>query len=314
MTMPRIAIGICTYRRPEGLSRLLQSLQHLALRVSDDDVCVVIVDNSPEGSARALCDEKAATSRFRFRYVNESRKGLSNARNAVIAEARAAGTKLLAFIDDDEMAPKAWLQALLDTNEKTGAIIAAGPSYPFFANAPERWMPIEVYAFARQEKGGFVDDASSANMLIDIERLGRLGLQFDMSFNETGGEDTHLISKLLAAGEKIAWSGDAAVWDSIPIDRMRPIWLFRRWYRTGTTEARLSEDGSRTLLGRVPNVAKGIVRLGYGSFRILGGALSALAGAPQRLTASCYTFCRGAGYLASAFGHSFKEYGNRHYR
>src|SRR5262249_5097543 len=139
--MPRIAIGICTYRRTEGLSRLLQSLQNLALRFPDDDVCIVIVDNSPEGSARDICDAKAGTSRFRFRYVNETRKGLSNARNAVIAEARAAGAKLLAFIDDDEMAPKAWLQALLDTNEKTGAIIAAGPSYPFFADAPDRWLP-----------------------------------------------------------------------------------------------------------------------------------------------------------------------------
>lgn len=312
--MVRIAIGVCTYRRPEGLSRLLDSLEYLALGFSDDEVCIAVVDNSPDGSAREISAAKASVSRFRFRYSNETRKGLSNARNAVISQARAAGARYLAFIDDDEMASRDWLQKLLDTVEETGAIVAAGPSYPLFATAPGRWLPVEAYAYERKERSGFVDDASSANMLIDLERLERLGLQFDSSFNETGGEDTHLVSRLLAAGEKIAWAESAIAWDFIPLERMRALWLFRRWYRTGTTEARLTGSASRTLNGRAKNAAKGVARLGYGSLRIVWGAVRALSGAREQLVASCYTFCRGAGYLASAFGYSFSEYQGRRYR
>jgi succinoglycan biosynthesis protein ExoM len=312
--MPRIVIGICTYRRPEGLSRLLDTLQRLALRDADDDVDIVVIDNSPDGSARELCDLKATTSRFRVRYFNEIRKGLSHARNAALSEARALGAKYLAFIDDDELAQKTWLQGLVDTIETSGAIIAAGPSYPIFAVPPGRWLPIEAYAYAPRERDGFVDDASSANMMIDMMRLDRLGVAFDLSFNDTGGEDTHLITKLRAAGEQVAWSSSSVVWDFIPLDRMRSAWLFRRWYRTGTTEGRLAGPKSRTLPGRARNAAKGVVRLGYGSLRIALGLVHAMTGKPQRLVASCYTFCRGAGYLASAFGYSFDEYANRRYR
>lgn len=312
--MPRIAIGICTYRRPEGLSRLLDSLQNLGLRNPDDDVGIVVIDNSPDGSARALCDLKAETSRFRVRYVNETRKGLSNARNAALSESRALGARYLAFIDDDEMAQKTWLQDLVDTIETSGATIAAGPSYPLFAAPPGKWLPIEAYAYVPKERDGFADDASSANMMIDVTRLDQLGLTFDLSFNDTGGEDTQLITRLRAAGEKIAWSSNAVVWDFIPLDRMRPAWLFRRWYRTGTTEGRLEGSKSRTLKGRTRNAAKGVVRLGYGGLRIAYGLVHAMLGKPQRLVASFYTFCRGAGYLSSAFGYSFDEYANRRYR
>jgi glycosyltransferase involved in cell wall biosynthesis len=310
----RIAIGICTYRRPGGLSLALSSLERLELRLSDDLVTVVVVDNAPDGSARELCALRAKTSRFALGYVNETRKGLSNARNAAIAEARRAGATYLAFIDDDEMAEQAWLQALFDTIRRTGCVAAAGPTYPLFAAPPNRWLPVESYAYAPLQSQGFVNDASSANMMLDLEKLQRLGLAFDPAFNETGGEDTHLIARLLSGSEKIAWSGTAIVWDSIPPERMRVTWLFRRWFRTGTTEARLGGPAAWTLRGRATNIAKGLARLGYGSVRIVFGMARAVSGAPQQLVASCYTACRGAGYLAGAVGHSFQEYAGRRYR
>jgi hypothetical protein len=192
--------------------------------------------------------------------------------------------------------------------------IAAGPSYPIFAAPPDLWLPIEPYAYLPIQRKGIVADASSANMLIDLEQLGYLGLEFDPAFNETGGEDTHLISRLLAMGEKIAWSDGAIVWDSIPPERMRPIWLFRRWYRTGTTEARLGVFSSGTLRGGATNALKGLARLGYGSLRIAFGFFRAMAGGRQKLVASCFTMCRGAGYLAGAVGRPFGEYSNHRYR
>lgn len=312
--MSMIAVGICTYRRCDGLARLLDSLESLSLRKPDANVCIVVIDNSSDGSARETFDRKRQGSRFEFRYHNETLKGLSNARNSAILQAGEVGAEYLAFIDDDEVAEKSWLQSLLDEIETSGAIAVAGPSYPMFAEIPGQWLPIESYAYVPIARHGFVKHASSANLLIDIARLRQLSVGFDPAFNETGGEDTDLMLRLVALGEKIAWSESAVVWDFVPRERMHPAWLFRRWYRTGLTEARLRHAGSQSILDRAVNAAKGIARLVYGAFRIALGVLQAIFGDRQNLLASCYTFCRGAGYAAGALGREYSEYSVARYR
>ena len=277
--MSRTAIAVCTYCRLHGLERTLASLENLKLAdEAEEHVSVVIVDNSPDGTAADLCRRRAQSSRFKFYYVNEKRKGLSNARNAALAESRRIGATHLAFIDDDEMADGAWLAELLKAIEDKRCALAAGPSYPVFDAPPNRWLPVEAYAYTPLHRDGLVRDASSANMLIDLERLGRLGIEFDPAFNATGGEDTRLVSRLLMMGEEIAWAGGAVVWDSIPAARMQPTWLFRRWYRTGTTEARLSSGDARSISGRAKNAVKGLARLGFGSIRVLGGLFEWIGG------------------------------------
>jgi succinoglycan biosynthesis protein ExoM len=307
------AIAICTYRRPIGLRSALSSL--VRQRLDGQDAAksiVVVVDNSPDGSALTVCGEFGT--KLNVRYVHEPRKGLSNARNAALEEGIRCGAERIAFMDDDELATENWISELSRCMDGAGTIIAAGPTYPLFAAPPETWVPIEAYSYVAKASNGFARDASSANMMIDLSRLEKLGMQFDAEFNEAGGEDTQLIARLLAAGEKIAWADNAIVWDQIPRDRIRPGWLFRRWYRTGITEARVLTPEHTSAHGRLSNIAKGLLRVGYGTVRIASGALRYIGGSPGRLVASCYTMFRGLGYLAAAFGHSFKEYASQRYR
>lgn len=308
------AIGICTYNRPEGLSATLASLQRLQFReMNEENVFIVVVDNSAEASAAGMCRDYS--SRFPIFYRHEPRKGLSNARNAAIDEASSHGAARLAFIDDDEVADANWLEELHGSMQAAGSIIAAGPTYPLFAEPPSRWVPVEAYAYVPAvHADGTVADASSANMMIDIVRLERLGIRFAQEFNESGGEDTNLNATLGALGEKIAWAENAVVWDGIPRARMQARWLFKRWFRTGTTEARVLTPEFRSVRGRLTNVAKGSVRVGYGIVRIAAGALKSVKGGPAHLVASCFTLCRGMGYLAGAAGQSYTEYSAKRYR
>jgi succinoglycan biosynthesis protein ExoM len=311
--MPLIAVGICTYRRPEGLAAALASLDRLRLRdLIEKNVCVVVVDNSPDGSAAQTCH--ASSSRFEVFYRHEPRKGLSNARNAAIDEARLRGADRLAFLDDDEIADEHWLEELHQRMNTAGSIVTAGPTFPLFAEPPSHWVPIEAYAYVAKERDGIANDASSANMMIDIARLERLGFSFQAEFNETGGEDTQLMSALMAAGKKIAWAEKAIAWDQVPLARMRPLWLFKRWYRTGITESRVLTSAPQSARGRIVNFAKGSVRASYGTLRIGLGAVKYLTGTSGALVASCYTFCRGLGYLSGAAGKSFTEYSVKRYR
>ncbi len=307
------AVGICTYRRPDGLRSVLSSLQRQ--RPGSEgalNAIVIVVDNSPEGSARDICSDFGSESGVN--YVHEPRKGLSNARNAAIEAALRLGAARIAFIDDDEMATEHWLAELSECMDRAGSIVAAGPTFPLFAEPPTSWIPIEAYAYTAKVRGGIAHDASSANMLIDLQRLNSLGLKFEAEFNESGGEDTQLMARLAALGEKIAWAEKAIVWDQIPQERMRPAWLFRRWYRTGITESRVLTPGYQTVYGRLLNIAKGSARVAYGAVRVAVGAVRGILGSPSSLIASCYTIFRGLGYLAGAFGHSFKEYSAKRYR
>jgi hypothetical protein len=94
---------------------------------------------------------------------------------------------------------------------------------------------------------------------------------------------------------------------------MTPAWLFRRWYRTGNIEAHLGAYDPDSVKGRLVNLARGSARVVWGSVRILASAL-VNARRPERIVASSYTLCRGAGLIASVFGRNYKEYSSPAYR
>lgn len=310
--MTRTAIAICTYRRPDGLARVLKSLDSLTSDpAADQNVVVIVVDNDPAGSAASTVAKWDESFRFPLTYVSEPRKGLANARNAALAQARASKADRLAFIDDDEMASPGWLEALNDSMDRTAAAIIAGPTYPLFQRPPDSWTPIRGYAYVPLLRQGAAQDASSANILIDLEKV---NITFDPIFNESGGEDTHFVTRVMNAGERIGWAPAAIVWDAIPVTRMKTSWLLRRWFRTGVTEAKIDALKSGAAVGRIRNAWSGLIRVAYGSVRIAYGAVRAFPSAPYLLVANCYTFCRGLGYLVGALGRSFAEYSTSRYR
>lgn len=313
--MERTAIAVCTYLRNDGLRRLLAAVDQLRIPESEErQVAVIVVDNSPDGGARDCVYENAANARFEIIYLSETDKGLSNARNAALATARASGAKYLAFIDDDEVPEPGWLHALRAAMERDGAAAAAGPTYPVFARPPGSWLPVARYDYVPAVKNGYALDGSSANLMLDLEKLADSGIEFDARFNETGGEDTCLVKELMRRGHKIAWASDAIVWDDIPANRMTVRWLMRRWYRTGQTEARLSASNPYSPSARAVNVAKGFVRLAGGTAKAVVRLPQIARGKPYRFVDSFFTICRGGGYLAGAFGRAYREYSANGYR
>src|SRR5262245_41262573 len=108
--MREIAVCICTFERIAGLQALLRGIERLRFgQLGDDQVEIIVIDNSPSASASEACGAYAAGWRFRFRYVHEPRKGLAFARNTALSTAMESGASLIAFIDDDEMPEPAWL-------------------------------------------------------------------------------------------------------------------------------------------------------------------------------------------------------------
>lgn len=105
----RLTVAICTKDRPEYLRRCLRSL--LDLREQHDDLVsewdILVVDNAPSDSQT----KDLVASLPHVRYVAEARPGLNFARNRALREANG---DLLAYLDDDVVVDRHWLQGLWD--------------------------------------------------------------------------------------------------------------------------------------------------------------------------------------------------------
>ena len=313
--MTPIAICICTYNRPEGLKTALRSLDGQQLTaLSEDQIVVIVVDNSAAGSAKAICDLYAENGRFAFRYVHQPAKGLVHARNACLAAAEQEQASQILFLDDDEAAAPSWVEALLDRLTKSQAAAAIGPVFPVFERPPSSWLPAYRFVNRVEDTDGFAEDGHTCNAAISMAAIRAANLSFDLRFNETGGEDTMFFKALRARGNRIAWAETAHVLEFVPAHRMRANWLFRRWYRTGIVEAQLAQGATPSIGGRLRNLGRGLARLAAGSIRSLHALIVHGWREPDRFVASFYTLCRGAGYVSGALGMSYREYSLPSYR
>ena len=104
---PSLTIAICTKDRAPRLERLLASLDTVRGGSRFRSLELLVVDNaSVDASTR-----DAAHSIDGVRYVREPRAGLDFARNAAV---RAATGELLAFLDDDVVVDRHWLDGLYE--------------------------------------------------------------------------------------------------------------------------------------------------------------------------------------------------------
>jgi succinoglycan biosynthesis protein ExoM len=93
-----ISVCICTYKRPELLTRTLDAV--LAQRTDDlFTYSVVVVDNDRAESGRAVVEAKTSHFCIPIRYCVEPRQNIARARNKAV---ESASGEYLAFIDDDE--------------------------------------------------------------------------------------------------------------------------------------------------------------------------------------------------------------------
>ena len=105
----RVAICIITRRRPDGLARLLQSLELISVPEGVEVELVVVENDAPS-------DRTPPPTRLRMRHAFEAEPGIPAARNRTLEIALAdPGIEMLAFLDDDETVDSEWLVALLRT-------------------------------------------------------------------------------------------------------------------------------------------------------------------------------------------------------
>lgn len=215
-----VSVLIPTFRRPDGLARALESV--FAQTSLPDEI--VVVDNAPEGGAKAVVDALVSRAPARLIHIHEPAPGVANARNAGFAAAKG---RFIAQLDDDESASPGWLSALMATRESLRTPVVFGPVR---AEAPESGALRQAYMARLYARRGPAEDQvldkpwGCGNSLIDRARAPLPALPFDPSTNETGGEDDLLFARLAEAGVYFGWSAKAEVIEHV--DERRANWRY----------------------------------------------------------------------------------------
>ena len=301
---PRICVAALTYKRPEGLERLLNAFAKLRLPESST-VSFIIVDNDPECSAREVV--KAASDRLtklKIRYVMESEPGIPAGRNRALDEALAYGADLLCFTDDDAWPDPNWLISLVDCQRKSRAVLVFGPQRFYrpagLSSLWKRFIARSLEArsrfverFCEKQAGrGRIATSGTYNWLGDLGWLSSQNIRFDPALRYSGGSDTAFRESVRKKDGRMAWCTKAVVFEEIPESRLSVKYQLHRSRVQGINAAQFDRPVHpailRNPLGRIMTGVGLIILpiLGFASFSLglhqLGmgiGLLQARAGA-----------------------------------
>ena len=230
-----VTIVIPTFRRPALLTAAIESCQQQSPAATES--CeILVVDNSPEGSARGIVEMLAVRSLTKLRYVHEARSGIARARNTGVA---AASGRFIAFLDDDEVAAPGWLASLL-RHAANGGKAVFGPVQPSFETGVNAISASAIRLFKRALPVSDGADISrmnaflgAGNSLFEKATCFLSDAPFTTELDGLGGEDSDFIFHLVQRGVALIWAADAIVTEFVPNDRMASRYLELRSLRNG---------------------------------------------------------------------------------
>jgi GT2 family glycosyltransferase len=309
MATAPIIIGIPTFRRPEGLRKLLESIRQLD---APEATRVLVCENDPEtGAGAAVVSELAPAFPFPLEVVMEPARGISQARNRLLEEGFGTrGAQLLAMVDDDEWVEPHWLRALVEMQRQTGADALSGRARPAFDGPQPEWTRgLFIYWDGLTPLAGPVPMIwTTTNILLARSVFEKFGtVRFDPDFSLTGGGDEDYFRRLRKAGANFAYAPTAVSYEYFGPSRATPRWALERAYRIGSCNIRnLLREGIS--LG---HWLFEFVKLGAGmAIPVLG--LPLLFWSPRHRMKLAVLFTRQLGKLAAFFTHHPQVYRRVH--
>lgn len=203
--MPRIAIVMPACDAAGSVGPALAAL--MAQKPSPPDLVRVVDDGSVDGTA-AVAASWARRHPDRVQVIRRARGGEAAALNTGFAGLEA---DFLGIVESDVVVAPDWLDRMLRKLEATGAVGAGGALKPFPGDPwPARLAGYEVQARQASQGEGPVTHVTSANVLYR-----RRAREIAGAFREdlvNASLDSDFNTRLLAAGERLAWDPHAIAW------------------------------------------------------------------------------------------------------
>lgn len=304
----KVAIGVITYKRPNELKRLLNSLKNLKYDTNKYSISIILVDNDKNSSAKISYLKSRKKHSFKAYYSIEPKQGISFARNKILAISIRKGLDFVSFIDDDEIADKNWLKELLKIQEKYEADAVTGMVKRKFPKKYPLWIKNSNLFNHMEEKenGKKVDEFNTSNLLIKMDILKKENLWFDERFALTGGSDLFLSKQMIKKGYKIHWANHALTYEHIQPGRLNAKWVIMRGYRVGNNKGLCIKYLNSSFFEITRFIALSLFRITYGMIKLPFFILRKKSFTVKNI----YHIARGIGSLTGLLGIKYYEYKN----
>lgn len=241
----KVVIGIPTFKRPQGLRRLLDSLAKTQAPFTPH---ILVADNEgSEGAGIKLVSEiiKSGTYPFPLHVIAVPERGISQARNGILTQGfEVMQADYLAMVDDDETVEPDWIAELVKMQQQTGADVVSGIAKPIFEiNLPSWAIGQKIYMQGKRHQTGIVEIASGSGHTLYTHHIyknsaGNINL-FDYRFSLSGGEDTEYFERLRKQGVTFAYTSKAISYEHFPASRVTKKWAIQRTSRMGASHIRI---------------------------------------------------------------------------
>lgn len=228
-----------TYKRPEPLVAMLESILVAAAVVSDRaTVAMIVVDDNPDGSAQ----ETVATFAGRFEqgihYFHVGEGNISLVRNVGLDQGVKHGDWVAMTDDDCEVDPQ-WLQALLDVQARTNADAVTGTCRLRVPAGSPAWLseqPFFEEGRVSQVDGAAMSIAATNNSMVRSQWLvDHPDVRFDPELGVLGGEDMVFFGTAQRAGLRIHFAEGAVVFGNESRERATFAYRLKSSYWLGNT-------------------------------------------------------------------------------
>jgi glycosyltransferase involved in cell wall biosynthesis len=266
-----ISVVVVTHNRVKFLEKAIESLSDQTLEKAKYEI--IVVDNASTDGTKQLVHAKSQLIK-NLKYIFEPKAGANNARN--IGWQQAAG-QYVAYIDDDAVPGKIWLERIVlafeKINPKPG--IVGGKVIPLWESNKPNWLKgkllkaISVVDYSLHDR--FLDSNEflySVNMCFQKNLLQQFG-GFDEALGRKGkrltSNDEILIAiKIRNAGYKTYYDPLIAVEHFISSSRLTHEWFIKRYYQQGYSDALmwmlLEKPGDWTKLKKLVYYCYGFIR------------------------------------------------------
>lgn len=314
---PLVSVVITSYSL-RRFSDLLEALQSLGQQTYTN-VEIIFVGEGPE----KLCERVEAFGRERsiprLRTVfNDGRPGLSFARNIGV---RHAHGEIVAFMDDDAVAAKDWIQRIVQVFlSKPGVVGVTGQAIPLWMDEGTQWFPEEFdwiigsTRFTGWKEARPVRNAAGVNMAFRQEAFQHCrfsevfagGNQGDPTGTKGGlvGDDTLFSLELYAETKRpILFDPRVRVYNKVYAHRLRSRFVRQRAFWEGYTKGTLVRLYSKDQMVKLSTEFSLLRRVLFRFFpRTLWQLTYDRPTAWRKLTlAVSVLFHVGLGYLAASF-------------
>jgi succinoglycan biosynthesis protein ExoM len=251
----KVGVYVCTYRRNEALTRLLESLEVAAKEAADvARVGVAVIDDNDDGRARAVADEFTGRFPGGVTYRHTGSGNISVARNAGL-EAAMEGTDWVAMTDDDAVVPPDWIVTMLRVQAETGADAITGSTLLRYPPGSPRWLndqpfcDVGILAFEDRSESPL---GSTCNSMLRSSFLREHpDIRFEPALGTLGGEDGVFYRRAINAGLRVVYSSEVSVFGEEPPERCSFRYQVRRAIWLGNSEGVVNLQSGAATRGRL---------------------------------------------------------------